>query len=183
MSGINCFIGIKIQKVSSEEIKKILNLCVEYILFIPLVVHFYHNPLSLYIIDEIEIANYLVMVFSSLVFLNIFSLSGLFQFNSDSNPKSQVYNRLKCETILSFISVMGEESLFLPLYSGYYIGGLLGTQIILSIIFGLLHIPGRTWKSGVYIAMAQFILLQFNFSLINKMIGHYLYDIILLQML
>ena len=110
-------------------------------------------------------------------------ISGLIEFNSDIDPKSEIYKIIKNKTIFTFISVMGEEALFLPLYNGWHIYyGMFYTKIILSIIFGLLHIQCRNWKYGVFIIILEFILLQFNFSLINRMIGHYIYDIILFKL-
>ena len=179
-SFIDYIILTKLQELSSSQISNILNFTFSNIGFIFLGIHFYNNPFSLKLIDENEIVNYIIILISCLIVLNIMRIFGLFENISDSNPTSKIFKVIQKETIFSFITVMSEEALFLPLYNEYHMYfGIFYTKIILSIIFGLLHIPSRNWKSSIFYIITEFILLQFNFSLINRMIGHYLYDIIL----
>ena len=183
MSFIQCYVITKMSEMSTSKINNVIIFLISNIGFIFLGIHFYNNPFSLQLLDENEIMNYLVIMFSLLVCLNILSISGLIESNSDNDPKNKISKQLKTETCISFIKVMAEEALFLPLYNGWGWGvGMLTTKILLSILFGLLHISGRNWKSGLYIGVITFIGFQFNFSLINRMIGHYIYDIILLQL-
>nr|QBK89985.1 MAG: hypothetical protein LCPAC101_02680 [Pithovirus LCPAC101] len=184
MTFINNIIIKNVQKISGPQIVKILIFVLQNIGFIPLGIYFYNDPFRLQLIDENEIMNFIVILFSCLVVTNIISIFGLVKTNnSDCDVKSEIYKFIKNKTIFTFIGVMGEEALFLPLYNDWYMYlGMFYTKIILSIIFGLVHIPGRNWKSSIFYIISTFILLQFNFSLINRMVGHYLYDIILFQL-
>lgn len=98
---------------------------------------------------------------------------------SDNNM--DIYKYIKKISYIDMISCVWEESLFIPLYIDYFdVYGKIVMAIILSAVFGALHIMSR--RRIVFFRYFIAILIQqyFHHGIINSMVGHYLYNLSML---
>lgn len=186
------FIDIIISKVLSNIIDKIysdymdkLNLLLLSIPSYFLVNYFYLNSSQLYLINSIDIYNYIVVSLCigycynlGIIFYGMIGLYDIDMYITKRNSwnKMSIFNSFTDYLYLS--RVMLEESIFIPVYydsiwgiENYWL------RWCSCIFFALLHISGRDLSIVPFHILCQYMILKLEMPLINRMIAHYLYDI------
>lgn len=145
-----------------------------------LILHFCYNPEQLLLLSIYNIITYIFICFSIIVIYNIIILKNTIQLKILINNN---YNLFLNISELDKFLVIGEDILCLPVYNNLFNISLINIKIISSILFGILHLGHRNYLDALIYTFIYFVILYMDLGLINLLLGHYLYDTIIITII